>query len=437
MSHWLKTGALSDAVAAIGAVCLVVLSAMPGLAQEVPDGAPLDVPQVIDMRILNNAERARLIVDLSATTEFATASLGEPNRIVVDVKATGIVTPVEDTEAGNGLIASYALAVASEGRVRATLTLSAPATVQQAYFVEALENQPARLIVDVIPDTAESFANRVAEDLRAAIARAAEPEGAGPPATPAGPSDADGDAVPAGEETAPILEGPEKARPLIVLDPGHGGIDGGAETPGGTREKAIVLDFAKELQRLLVAQDRFDVAMTRDSDTFLRLEDRVTLARANKADLFISIHADKFEDPTIRGTSIYVRDEAIDELNKVLAANENRTDLVAGFAPPDVDIRVTTILVELMRRETRRQSYLAAGSIIKSLGASTRLRKDPLHRADFFVLQAPEVPSILIELGFLSNETDVANLTTKSWRDKTAEAVAIGIAAYFDGVAQN
>ena len=199
-----------------------------------------------------------------------------------------------------------------------------------------------------------------------------------------------------------------------------------------------MFSFAEELQRLLVDMNRFDVAMTRDDDSFIRLEDRVALGRANKADLFVSIHADKFEDPEIRGTSLYMRDEeATDELDKVLAENENRADLVAGFAPPDSDERVTSILVELMQRETRRKSFLAARAILSALESHTRLRKIPLHKADFFVLQAPEVPALLVELGFLSNAQDVANLTKESWRDETAEAVAAGIAAYFDGLAQN
>lgn len=444
MLHRLKSGVFRRGLAVLGGLCLVMLSAVPGTAQDVdPDFAAAQAPQVIDMRILNNAERARLIVDLSALTEFATASLGAPDRIVVDLKAEGLATPIAETEAGEGLVAAYALAVAAKDRVRVTLTLSAPVMVQQAYLVEPVENQPARLIVDLIPDTPEGFASRVADDLKAAMMRAeeavtADAGAAGAPAEETEGSDLDEGGVLPADETAPIAEGSAKPRPLIVLDPGHGGVDGGAEAGNGAREKTITLKFAQELQKLLIAQDRYDVAMTRDTDAFVKLEDRVATARANKADLFISMHADTFEDPEVRGTTIYIRDaEATDELDKVLAERENRVDLVAGFVPPEADARITSILVDLMRRETQRQSYLAARAIIQSLGPNTRLRRDPLHKADFFVLQAPEVPSVLIELGFLSNEMDIVNLTTQSWRDKTAEAVAKGIAAYFDGVAQN
>ncbi len=409
----------------------------PVLAQQATGPEMAEIRRVVDIRILNNEDRARLIIDLSDVSQFAIASLAEPDRIVVDVKADALFAPIAATEAGTGLIATYTLDLAEQGRVRAVLNLSSPAQVQQAYMVAPIENQPARLIVDLIPDTAEHFANRVADDYRAAEARLDENASAPVNGNDEAEARTDGEAgdlpVP-----PPVIEGAAKPRPLVIIDPGHGGIDGGAEAPTGLKEKDVVLDFARELQRLLVAQDQYDVAMTRQDDTFLRLEERVAIARANKADLFISIHADKFEDAEIRGTSIYVRDEqATDVLDKVLADSENRADLVAGFAPPDVDERVTSILVELMRRETRRQSFRAAEAMLNSLEPNTRLRKIPLHKADFFVLQAPEVPSVLIELGFLSNETDIANLTKHSWRDKTAEAIARGIKVYFDRAAQN
>ena len=430
-----RTAAWLVALAVLAFVACI--APLPALAQDGADAAAAASAEVIDMRILNNAERARLIIDLSVNTQFATASLSDPDRIVVDVRAGALAAPVAETEGGTGLIATYELDEAEPGRIRATLKLSAPSQVQQAYMVEPIEGQPARLIVDLVPDTAAHFAANVEADRAAAEARYAAEQAASAPDQATAEAEAGSDE---GEAAAPppVIEAGPKPRPLIVIDPGHGGIDGGAEAASGVQEKDIVLKFARELKRLLVEQDRYDVAMTREDDSFLRLEARVAVARSNKADLMISIHADKFEDPTIRGTSIYVRDElATDELAKVLAENENRADLVAGFAPPEVDERVTSILVELMRRETRRQSFLAAQSMLKQLEDKTRLRKIPLHKADFFVLQAPEVPAVLLELGFLSNDADVANLTQSGWQDATAEAIAAGVAGYFDGMTQN
>jgi N-acetylmuramoyl-L-alanine amidase len=222
----------------------------------------------------------------------------------------------------------------------------------------------------------------------------------------------------------------------VVIDPGHGGIDSGAETAQGVKEKDIVLAFSLRLQELLVESGRFDVALTREDDTYLRLEERVDLARANKADLFISIHADSFQQPEIRGASVYTRDEnATDVLDKVLADNENKSDVIAGFAMPSTMApEVVDILLDLMRREMRVQSYMAAQSIVHQLEPSVQLRRFPVRQADFFVLQAPDVPSVLVELGFLSNASDTANLMQSDWRDRTSEAIARGISTYFDSL---
>jgi N-acetylmuramoyl-L-alanine amidase len=221
----------------------------------------------------------------------------------------------------------------------------------------------------------------------------------------------------------------------VVLDPGHGGIDSGAETAKGIKEKDIVLAFTLRLQELLVDSGRFDVALTRDDDTFLRLEERVALARANKADIFISIHADSFQQPQIRGASVYTRDEnATDVLDKVLADNENKTDVIAGFSMPQMAPQVVDILLDLMRREMRHHSFSLAQSIVHQLEPSVELRRFPVRQADFFVLQAPDVPSVLVELGFLSNADDMANLMQGDWQDRTAEALARGISTYFDSL---
>ena len=387
------------------------------LAQEEAAPAPppaLGLPNVIDLRVSATPERARLVIDLAGRTEFALVSLAEPDRLAIDVRAATFTVPEPAGKpAGEGVIADYAMEQAAPDRVRTTLTLSAPAQVQQAYVLDAFEGQPARLVVDIIPATQEEFAANVAHDLEAAGAIvAAEP-------TPAGGS-----------------ELPIATKPLVVIDPGHGGIDSGAEASNGIREKDIVLAFSLRLQELLVASGRFDVALTREDDTFLKLEERVALARSNKADLFISIHADSFQQPEIRGASVYTRDEnATDVLDKVLADNENKTDIIAGFAMPQIAPEVVDILLDLMRREMRHQSFQAAQAIVHQLEPSVQLRRFPVRQADFFVLQAPDVPSVLVELGFLSNADDMANLLRGDWQDRTADALARGISTYFDSLA--
>jgi len=379
--------------------------------------APLGLPNVMDVRVSATPERARLVVDLADKTEFALVSLTQPDRLAIDVRAATFSVPEPSGKpAGEGMVTDYLVEQAAPDRVRTTLTLSAPAQVQQAYMLDPFEGQPARLVVDVIPATAEEFAANVARDLAASTTAPAAVA-----STPAGGS-----------------ELPLATRPLVVIDPGHGGIDSGAETPGGIKEKDIVLAFALHLQELLVESGRFDVALTRGDDTYLRLEERVALARTNKADLFISIHADSFQQPEIRGASVYTRDEnATDVLDKILADNENRSDVIAGFAMPQMPPGVVDILLDLMRREMRHQSFMAAQAIVHQLEPSVELRRFPVRQADFFVLQAPDVPSVLVELGFLSNAADMANLLQGEWQERTAGALARGISTYFDSLAAN
>ena len=400
-------------LAVVTAACLPAVA----VSQEAPGG---DLPAVLDVRVSTTPQRARLILDLSGKTEFALASLTGPDRIAVDAKVADLrIEGEQPPVAGSGIVGSYTLDMAEPGRARAILVLDQPALVQQAYVLDAIADQPARLVVDLVLDTPEGFAERAADDLAAAMAK-----------TPAPPAPPEEPALPAPEVLA-------VTRPLVVIDPGHGGVDTGAMAPSGVNEKDVVLAYALALQELLVESGRFDVALTREGDTFLRLEDRVALARANKADLFISIHADSFTQPEIRGASVYTRDEnATDLLDQVLADNENRVDLVAGFAAPEMPSMVVDILIDLMRRETRKESFIAAQTIVQQLRPNVELRRYPVRQADFFVLQAPDVPSVLIELGFLSNEADIVNLQRADWRQTVVQALAKGISAYFDGIEQ-
>lgn len=392
-----------------------------GVAQDAPPPSPAAaaaLPNVMDVRVTATPERARLIIDLAAKTEFALVSLADPDRIAIDVRAATFSVPTpEGVPAGDGsLVGAYLVEQAAPDRVRTILTLAAPAQVQQAYVLDPFEDQPARLVVDVIAATEAEFAANVERDAAASSALA-------PPVTAV--------STPAGGSELPIA-----TKPLVVIDPGHGGIDSGAEAANGIKEKDIVLAFSLRLQELLVSSGRFDVALTREDDTFLRLEERVALARTNKADLFVSIHADSFQQPEIRGASVYTRDEnATDVLDKVLADNENKTDIIAGFAVPQMAPEVVDILLDLMRREMRHQSFVAAQSIVHQLEPSVELRRFPVRQADFLVLQAPDVPSVLVELGFLSNAEDMANLLRSDWQERTADALARGISTYFDSLA--
>jgi N-acetylmuramoyl-L-alanine amidase len=404
-----------------GTLALLILIAALGLCCA-PSRAQEARPEVLASRVTTTPERGRLILDLSGPTEFAIATLSEPNRIAVDVKAAGVAVATAQPLAGKGLVMSFATAMAEEGRVRTELVLNGPAMVQQAYVLAAVGDQPARLVVDLIPTTPEDFAARAAADLANAVSRAV-PDAIAPPEEVA-------ETPPSSEP--PIEPLPPGSRPLIVLDPGHGGVDNGATAPSGVHEKNITLTFALQLRDLLVATGQFDVALTRDDDTYLTLNERVDVARQNKADLFISLHADTFQQADIRGASIYTRDErATDILKAVLAEGESHADIVSGYVQPDAPPAVVNILVDLMRRQVRQQAYLAAADIVKAMEPSVALRRFPVRQADFFVLQAPDIPSLLVELGFMSNAADAQNLESVDWRNRVVDAIAKGVAAYF------
>ena len=398
-------------------------TAEPAAEEQAPPALPVsELPDVLAARVTSTPERARLVLDLGAETAFVTLTLDDPQRVAVDVRVGGLDPSAAGETVGeaDALVSAYEISQVAPDRVRTILVLGAPAQVQQAYALDAFDDQPARLVVDLVPATETVFAANAAADLERGRGSTAE--------------------LPAQDSTGPGQSNiASSTRPLVVIDPGHGGIDSGAEGPGGLREKDIVLAFSLELQDILVESGRFDVALTREDDSYLLLEERVALARQNRADMFISIHADSFGQPEIRGASLYMRDDrATDVLDKVLAEAENKVDIIAGFAVPQGTLtpQVIDILVDLMRREMRVQSFQAAQAIVHAHEPSVQLRRFPVRQADFFVLQAPDVPSVLVELGFMSNPSDVANLQQSEWRRRTAEAIARGIAGYFDQVAE-
>lgn len=221
-----------------------------------------------------------------------------------------------------------------------------------------------------------------------------------------------------------------KGKKVIVLDPGHGGIDPGASSPNGTQEKDIVLALAKAMREKLLATGRYTVLMTRDDDTFVSLPNRVRFARDNRADLFIALHADSLRGPTVRGATVYTLSEkASDAEAEALAEKENKADMIAGVNVGDDNI--AGILIDLAQRETKNASVSLAKKIVLELKGVTDLTKQPHRSAGFRVLRAPDVPSVLLEAGYLSSKADVALLTSDDWREKVSVAMVEALDAYF------
>ncbi|MEL6736724.1 MAG: N-acetylmuramoyl-L-alanine amidase, partial [Pseudomonadota bacterium] len=223
---------------------------------------------------------------------------------------------------------------------------------------------------------------------------------------------------------------PEKL--TIVLDPGHGGRDGGAVGQRKTIEKDIVLKFAKRLKTKLEKVPNLEVLLTRDRDKFLSLTQRIEFARSNNADLLLSIHADSLRQRYIRGATVYtLSDRGSDEVSRSLADGQNRAELVAGLQLPDQKPVVTDILIDLTRRETEVFSRKFASLLVQRFSDEIRLLKNPHRSADFFVLKAPEIPSVLLELGYLSNAKDEKLMQDPKWHEKAANRTRDAVLGFF------
>lgn len=248
----------------------------------------------------------------------------------------------------------------------------------------------------------------------------------------------------AASRTRPVRGRPktEPARPrrkprTIALDPGHGGIDPGAISPRGIREKTVALAMARELERQLKASGRYRVVMTRRQDVFVKLRERVALARRHRAELFLSLHADALPEPAMRGLSVYTLSEkASDRHTALLAARENRDDFVAGLRMAKQPPVIGAILLDLARRDTNNRSLALARAIVAATGRDVRLLPKPHRSAGFIVLTAPDIPSALIEIGCLSNPEEEKLLPTPAHQRRIAQALRRAIDDYFAGLVQ-
>jgi len=227
---------------------------------------------------------------------------------------------------------------------------------------------------------------------------------------------------------------PADPRPVIVLDPGHGGIDTGTHAPSGEQEKNLVLAFATMLRDKLEKTGKFRVAMTRGDDSFVALSERVRFARLRQAKLFISIHCDALArgDGEADGASVYTLSaEASDAEAQRLADAENRADVIAGVDLAAEPSDIADILIDLAQRETKGFSTLFARDAVKELRATAHLHKNPLKSAGFRVLKAPDVPSVLVELGYVSSPDDLKHLVSEAWRSRAGDALARAVETYF------
>jgi N-acetylmuramoyl-L-alanine amidase len=368
------------------------------------------VPIATDARLAGDDKQTRLVIDLTQKIDVRAFTIADPYRVVIDVPQVNFQFPPGTGDRSRGVVKAFRFGLVMRGRSRIVLDVTGPVRVSRAFVVDPAEAQPARLVVDLAPVDRETFLRAAAIDNH--LPRAADP----PPAR-------DDPAKNAGD-----------ARPVVVLDPGHGGIDTGTHAPSGEQEKTLVLDFATTLREKLEKTGKYRVVMTRSDDTFVQLADRVRFARTRSAQLFISIHCDALVrgSGAADGATIYtLSDQASDAEAQRLADAENRADIIAGVnlsAEPD---DIADILIDLAQRETKAFSSAFARSVVGELKNATRLHKNPMRSAGFRVLKAPDVPSVLIELGYVSNPGDLKQLVSDQWRSRTSDAVARAVQTYF------
>jgi len=349
-------------------------------------------PVAKDARVGGDLRKTRFVADLSKPVDFRVFTLSNPYRVVVDLR---------------------------QGKSRIVIDVVKPVAVEKAFVQEAANDNPARLVIDLTAISEEEFAKK---GNRPIVVVGEPPEASQPTARP--------DPLDKPERQA------RKSRPVVVIDPGHGGVDPGAIGKGGTMEKQVVLAFAKQLKSKLDALGTVDVFLTRDDDIFLPLAERVDVAHHHDADLFISIHADALAEKyarLVRGATIYtLSEEASDEQARALAAKENSADLIAGMQLDETQDEVNLILLDLMRRETKNYSITFGRTMLTKLKGQLVLNKKPLRSADFRVLRAPDIPSVLLELGYLTNPKDEKLLTSATWRDDVATHIARAVKAFFN-----
>lgn len=382
-------------------------------------------PRVVDVRIGDHAGATRLVLEMTEPASPEISVLSAPNRVVLDLPEVAWALPMNAVTARGGVIESFRFGVFTAGRSRMVLDVKAPVLVKSAFMIEPRGAQRFRFVVDLERAAApgRNPAPRVAQQAQRSPA---------PPAAEQQVAVARPLPMPPAAPTPPKPRAPGDGRHLVVIDAGHGGVDPGTIGKGGTYEKDVTLAMARVLKKRMEATGRYRVVLTRDSDVFIALRDRVTLARSGGAEMFISLHADANPNHAVRGGAVYTLSEvASDKEAELLAAKENKADLIAGIDLSHENPEVTSILLDLAQRETKNYSARFAAMLVEELGRSVRLLGNSHRFAGFAVLKAPDVPSVLVEMGYLSNRAEEKLLNQADHRRKLADGIVRAADRFF------
>jgi N-acetylmuramoyl-L-alanine amidase len=400
---------LAGAAVCAAFAAMLIPSAQAADGAAVARAAAADFPIANAVRVGGDNKTTRFVMDFDRKIDAATFTLADPYRVVVDLPQIVFKLPTGAGEQGHGLIKAFRYGLIMEGGSRIVLDTAGPVRVDKAFTLAPAAGQPARLVLELAATDRASFLHTVAVEDHV-------------------------DRNTAGKRASVQPAVDNDPRPLIVLDPGHGGIDTGTRAPTGQLEKDVVLAFAKVLRSELEKSGKYRVAMTRSDDTYVPLGERVQFARSRHAALFISLHADFLprREGQTDGASIYTLSEhASDAEAARLAEAENKSDVIAGVDLTAEPNDVANILVDLAQRETKAFSVQFARTAVGELKLATPLHRHPIKAAGFKVLTAPDVPSVLIELGYMSNKEDLKHLLSPVWRQHTAAALTQAIDTYF------
>lgn len=382
-------------------LCLALVAALPARAQS-PDLSALARLDPAASQVADTATGIDVRLTISQPVPWRVRVLDNPPRLVLDMREVDW-TGLDRLPESSAHVVALRAGVLRPGWSRLVMELDGPFAVTTS----AMDTSgPTTVQLTLSPATAQDFA-----------ARAALPE----------PDDW---ALPKPTDLPPppvIGSGPV----LVMLDPGHGGIDPGAEA-GDQKEADIVLTFARELKELLVRDGGFRVALTRDDDVFVPLETRLTLAREAGAQVFLSLHADALAEGEAVGATVYtLAEDASDEAAAALAERHDRDDLLAGVDLTDQDDTVALVLMDMARTETAPRTDRLAGDLVAAIkAAQLKMHRHPHQTAGFSVLKSPDLPSVLVEIGFLSSESDRKRLNDPDWRARMAGALRDGLKAW-------
>lgn len=402
----------------------LVCPSLPGPAAETASAvSAAGLPVASDVRLAGDAKQTRFILDVDQKFPLRAFALADPYRVVIDLPQVNFRLPNGAGAASRGLVKAFRYGLVMPGGSRIVLDLAGPARIDKAYMLEAANGQPPRMVIELEAVDRGAFVQGLQAESGPELT-------SGVGAITTAPAAASAPAVPSGAVVPPAAD----ARPVVVLDAGHGGIDNGTVAATGITEKTIVLDFTLALRDRIEKAGKYRVVLTRSDDTFIPLADRVRMARAQSAALFVSIHADALPrgEGNAQGATIYtLSDRASDSEAERLADSENKADAIGGVNLTEEPTEVADILIDLAQRETRTFSNRFARQLIREMKPTVRMHKNPLKSAGFRVLKAPDVPSVLIELGYVSNKGDLQHLVSEAWRSRTVGAVAQAIDTFF------